>query len=152
MPASETGPDKIINAERDARIMDLARRGRTHQTIADEVGLTRQRVHQIVKEQLAAIPVEGVAHYRAQQLETLDGLLEKAHAVLEARHLKFHEGVALNHAGELVTDDGPVLNAVTTILRILERRARLLGLDAPVKTEVSGGVAFRYVFDGADEV
>ncbi len=152
MALSGTDGEKIANAERDALIMDLRRSGKTLQTIADQVGLTNQRVHQIIKERLAEIPVESVQHYRAQAVEVLDDLLEKTHAILTAQHLKFHEGVALTHDGKIVTDNGPVLAAVATILRIEERRAKLLGTDSPVKTEVSGGVAFRYSFPGADEV
>ncbi len=152
MALSDTDGEKIENAERDVLIMDLRRRGRTLQTIADEVGLSRQRVHQIIKERLAEIPVESVQHYRSHALEVLDNLLEKANAVLEAQHLKFHEGVAITHNGEVVTDNGPVLAACATILRIEERRAKLLGLDSPIKTEVSGGVAFTYKFEGAEDV
>lgn len=152
MPVPETDGDKINIAERDAKIMDLRRRGRTLQTIADEFGISRQRVHAIIKERLAEIPVESVQHYRTQQLELLDSLLEKTHAVLEAQHLKFHEGVAVTHDGVPVVDNGPALAAVATILRIEERRAKLLGTDSPVKAEISGGVAFTYKFEGAEDV
>ncbi len=152
MALSNTDGEKIVNAERDALIMELRRNGKTLQTIAAQVGITHQRVHQIIKERLAEIPVESVQHYRAAAVEILDNLLAKTHAVLEAQHLKFHEGVALTHNGEIVTDNGPVLAAVAMILRIEERRAKLLGTDSPARTEVSGGVAFRYSFPGADEV
>ena len=152
MAVPETDGSKIDNAERDAEIMNLRRRGRTLQTIANEFGISRQRVHTIIKERLAEIPVESVQHYRSQALEVLDNLLEKANAVLEAQHLKFHEGVAITHDGVPVTDNGPVLAAVATILRIEERRAKLLGLDSPIKTEISGGVAFTYKFEGAEDV
>lgn len=152
MAVPETDGSKIDNAERDAKIMDLRRRGRTLQTIADEFGISRQRVHAIIKERLAEIPVESVQHYRAQALEVLDNLLEKANAVLEAQHLKFHEGVALTHNGEVVTDNAPVLAACATILKIEERRAKLLGTDSPVKAEVAASVAFTYKFEGAEDV
>lgn len=44
---------------------------------------------------------------------------------------------------EPLTDNKPVLDALTVLLKIAERRAKLLGLDAPVKkqVEVSGGTA-----------
>ena len=37
-----------------------------------------------------------------------------------------------------VIDDGPTLNAIATLLRVAERRAKLLGLDQPSRTELSG--------------
>lgn len=45
-------------------------------------------------------------------------------------------------AREPLTDNKPVLDALTVLLKIAERRAKLLGLDAPVKKqiEVSTGV------------
>ena len=36
-------------------------------------------------------------------------------------------------------DDGPVLQAVDRLLKIADRRAKLLGLDAPKRVEVSDG-------------
>ena len=39
-----------------------------------------------------------------------------------------------------VIDDGPVLQAISTLLRVADRRAKLLGLDAPAKVEQSGGI------------
>jgi hypothetical protein len=38
---------------------------------------------------------------------------------------------------EDVLDDGPILKAIETLLRVAERRARLLGLDVPVKANVT---------------
>ena len=58
-------------------------------------------------------------------------------------------GVADHDTGEVsqikcrrvpVIDDGPVLQAISTLLRVADRRARLLGLDAPAKVEQSGGI------------
>jgi hypothetical protein len=39
-------------------------------------------------------------------------------------------------AREPLTDNKPVLDALTVLLKIAERRAKLLGLDAPVKKQV----------------
>jgi hypothetical protein len=38
--------------------------------------------------------------------------------------------------GEPVLDDAPVLAAIDRLLRIQERRARLLGLDAPTRSRI----------------
>ena len=38
--------------------------------------------------------------------------------------------------GEPLVDDGPVITAGLALLRVMERRAKYLGLDAPVKSRV----------------
>ncbi|GAA4071091.1 hypothetical protein [Nonomuraea soli] len=50
--------------------------------------------------------------------------------------------------GEVVRDDGPTLTAIKTILAIEERRAKLLGLDTPIKQIVGGEVEVTYNFEG----
>ena len=77
----------------------------------------------------------------------------------ELTNRKQHSGDAL-HRMELewlddlerrareVMNDGRVLLAIDRLLRIGERRAKLLGLDAPVQTQA--GVAVRYEVVGVD--
>ena len=50
----------------------------------------------------------------------------------------------------MVLDDGPTLMAIKTILQIEERRAKLFGLDTPVKQLVGGEVEVAYHFEGVD--
>jgi hypothetical protein len=58
-------------------------------------------------------------------------------AVLRRRHVMVQSGkIVKGDDGQPITDDGPVLQATATLLRVMERRARLLGLDAPAKHEV----------------
>lgn len=58
--------------------------------------------------------------------------------VLEREHVTVSNGrvVSLDD-GTPLPDDGPVLQAIDRLLRIQERRARLLGLDAPVKRDLT---------------
>jgi hypothetical protein len=74
----------------------------------------------------------------ARQLAALDTAERAAWLVLRKDHIHVQHGKIVRHeSGEPVLDDGPVLNAIDRILKISERRARLLGLDAPAKIEVS---------------
>jgi hypothetical protein len=58
-------------------------------------------------------------------------------AVLHRRHVVVQSGkVVKGDDGQPIPDDGPVLQATATLLRVMERRARLHGLDAPAKHEV----------------
>ncbi|WP_327105869.1 hypothetical protein [Nonomuraea glycinis] len=52
--------------------------------------------------------------------------------------------------GEPIEDDAPTLTAIKTVLAIEERRAKLLGLDTPVKQQVGGDVTVTYAFEGVD--
>jgi hypothetical protein len=40
------------------------------------------------------------------------------------------------HDGEPVRDDGPAIQAIAQLLRVQERKARLMGLDAPTRRAV----------------
>lgn len=149
---------------RIARIFDLRREGATFQQIGDDLGLSRQRAHQIYRDALAAIPSESVALYRAEQAERLDDMLRRAYVVLNAGHPLVQSGRVVRRgeavlddegrpviddaAGEELRDAGPVLAAIKVVLQVEERRARLFGLDAPVRAELSGGVQVSYQVQG----
>ncbi|WP_084965269.1 sigma factor-like helix-turn-helix DNA-binding protein [Thermoactinospora rubra] len=130
--------------------MRLRRQGQTFEEIGEQLGVTRQRAHQIYWQTLREIPAQQVAEYRAEQAERLDELLRKAHEVLQRRHITVSNGQVVRLDGQPVEDDGPTLMAIKTILAIEERRAKLFGLDTPVKqqVEVDGGV--RYEIVGVD--
>lgn len=130
--------EKEVAAHRDRRIMQLRREGCTFQAIGDELGFSRQYAHERYTELLREIAGHEVAEYRREQEERLDGLLRKAHEVLEREHITVSNGQVVKHNGLPVPDDGPTLAAIKTVLDIETRRAKLLGLDAPTKTEVTG--------------
>ncbi|MEV5915854.1 hypothetical protein AB0M00_44100 [Streptomyces chartreusis] len=92
--------------------------------------------------------------YRQMENERLDDELsrlqileEAAHAVLRNRHIVVNNGRVILHpdTNEPMEDDAPVLQAIDRLVKIEdarrrngERRAKLNGLDMPVKTEVTG--------------
>ena len=86
--------------------------------------------------------------WQALELDRLDDLERAARRVLTTNHVHVNNGRIIRdqqvneETGEVtwttLTDDGPVLQAVGALVRIAERRARLLGLDAPRKTELTG--------------
>lgn len=125
-------------AHRDAEIMRMRRQGHTFQQIGDALEFSRQYAHERYTELLKEIPGHEVAEYRREQEERLDALLVEAHKVLERRHITVSNGQVVRLDGSPVEDDGPTLAAIKTILDIESRRAKLLGLDAPTKTEVTG--------------
>ena len=81
----------------------------------------------------------------AEELERLKDLERAARRVLTAHHVVVNSGKVVTDKDTegkpyKLTDDGPVIQAITALLRIAERRAKLLGLDAPTKIEQSGSV------------
>lgn len=95
-----------------------------------------------------------VGIYRQQENERLDDELRRleileaaARTVLTNRHIVVNNGRVILHpdTDEPMEDDAPVLQAIDRLVKIEdarrrngERRAKLNGLDMPVKTEVTG--------------
>lgn len=129
-------------AARDAVACRMRRDGRTYKEIADELYNGHPgRAYEGVQRAMLAIVREPAEELRNFELDRLDYLYAKTLEVLHRRHLTVQHGkvvTVLNEAGETVTleDDGPVLAAVQTLLKIQERRAKLLGLDAPKQIEI----------------
>ncbi|MEV4975527.1 hypothetical protein [Streptomyces scopuliridis] len=69
--------------------------------------------------------------YRQQENERLDSLLEAAWPLATTPRPVF------NKEGDIVAHEID-LKAVDTVLKLMDRRAKLNGLDMPVKNEVSG--------------
>jgi hypothetical protein len=124
-------------AEVDAEACRLRSRRRSYQQIADELGLyDKAAAYRAVQRGLAAIPQEAAAEVLRLELEKLDQLEQAALEVLERQHVTVSHGQLVFHEGVPLVDDGPVLQAIAHILKIQERRAKLLGLDAPKRIEV----------------
>ena len=95
----------------------LRSKGMTYQKIADELGISKTAAYHRVQVALAAIPAEAVDEYRRLETDRLDNLLELAMRKVES-------------------EDKGFLFAIDRVLAIMDRRAKLLGLDSPVKHEV----------------
>jgi hypothetical protein len=99
----------------DTEALKLRSRGFTYQQIADNMGCSKGAAYQRVSRALAAIPAEAVEEYRRLEGERLDNLLAIA----------THQAMTKKS-----------LFAIDRCLAIMDRRAKLLGLDAPVKSQV----------------
>jgi DNA-binding CsgD family transcriptional regulator len=134
--------DKIAVAEREARALALRRDGHTYAEIGQALGINRQMATRIVQRGLRRIPVENAEQARAVELLTLNHLQVQALAVLRRRHYFVQGGEVVKRSDpetgeeEELLDDGPVLAAISCVLRVQQRRAALLGLDAPTEARV----------------
>jgi len=129
----------IDTAERDAECARLRARDHTYQQIADATGFTSASGARFAVERaLARTITEPGEELRRIELMKLDALARAAWRVLEARHYLVSQGrlIRLEDGAPPLEDDGPVLQAIDRLLKISERRSRLLGLDSPVRMEV----------------
>ena len=113
---SKLAPIKITAAERRDKILRRRADGATFRQIASEEGVSERRIRQIVK-------------------EGFDRLLDSNNEL--ARDLLTKSVKHLDDLLEAVWDqamEGDV-RAVTAALAVIDRRTRLLGLDAPTKSE-----------------
>jgi hypothetical protein len=131
--------------ERDHRAAEMRARGMTYPQIGAQFGVTRQAAHQMVQRAIADIPTEGGETIKSMELMKLDAIERRAYLVANSKHPVVSASGKIvkrvvDQDGSLVEqeleDDGPVLKALDTLLKVQERRARLLGLNAPTNVRV----------------
>jgi hypothetical protein len=123
----------VDTAERDAEACRMRTGGATLQQIADALGFSdRSSARRAIHRALAEVVREDVEQLVQLEMDRLDAMTWAAWQVLQADHLVVSAGrVVYGPDGEPLRDDGPTLRAIDSLLRISERRCRLLGLDAP---------------------
>jgi hypothetical protein len=112
--------------------------GFTYQQIGDQLGVTRQAAHQAVQRAIADLPKEGAADVLEMELTKLDRLERYYHTVLNKTHVRVGNNGKVVHDddGNPVIDEAPRMEAANGILKVQAQRARLLGLNAPVRNDI----------------
>lgn len=110
----------------ERRVEALKRRiaGGSYRAIARELGVSEAQAFRDVQaelDKLAQQAQEEASRLRVLELRRLDEMLIRLSPMLYPK-----------------SGDNVNLGAIDRALKIMERRAKLLGLDAPEKTEVSG--------------
>lgn len=127
----------IEGVARDAECARLRAQGHTLQEIADEVGYAQgSSVRLAIQRALILTAQEAGDELRALELQRMDMLLNKAWAAMDETHPTVSQGRVVMHDGKPVADVQAMFGAMDRILRIMERRAKLLGLDAPTRHTV----------------
>lgn len=148
------------SVKRDAEAASLRARGYSFQRIADELGFaSKGKAHEAVQRAYADIPGEDVREAKRLDLERIDRLIEQAWDIMLRPHVTVSQGKVVGKrigwerdeaTGEIlfgrdgepigiyedVMDDGPATAAIREIRGLLERRARMIGYDAPVQSRV----------------
>ncbi|WP_220183368.1 hypothetical protein [Sphaerisporangium album] len=140
-------------AKRDAEACRLRARGYTYEQIAVELKMSgKGRAYDAVQRALADTVREPAEEVRQLEVLRLDELYRAALAVMENTHYVVSHGKIVrlgepyidddgeaavdDDQGAPLVDDAPVLAAIDRMLRIQERRARLLGLDSPQRVSI----------------
>ena len=114
--------DRKVNAKiQRQKAVKFRLAGATYQAIADQMGCTTSNVHKMVKKEMEQVTKEtreDVEQLRAMEVSRLD----------EAQRAIWNQ-IANGHLG-----------AVDRLVKISDRRSKLLGLDAPQKTAFTAGV------------
>ena len=127
----------LETAERDGEIARLRSTGMSFADIGAQFGISKQAAHQGFKRALAETVREASEDVRVTELARLDRLYQEALAVLEAEHLMVQNGrIIRSDDGAPLLNFAPRLGAIDRALKVQERRAKLLGLDAPAKQDV----------------
>jgi len=112
--------DPLVKAEQQARILEMWIKGESSDTIAEEVGLSKSTVYRVRKEALQeAVPLRDAKAEELRELE-LQRLDE-----LQAAHWER----ALS--GSILVSE----KAAKVVLSCIDRRVKMLGLDAPVRVD-----------------
>lgn len=135
-PAARTTPTTLQTTEKRADAIRLRIAGLSYEQIAGELGYAnRSAAFKAVEAGRREVLAEPADELVALESIRLDAMLRNASQVLEA--------------AKADGDSELVLKALDRQLRISERRARLHGLDAPARTELSGGGPLQVVFHPA---
>lgn len=124
---------------RDGDIWRWYARGMTQEALATKYGITQERVSQIIKQINAQMPEVDISEQRTKLLDSLDdmGVMVAEIADLPPAQAYSNGRPMVNEDGSPILDYGTKMAATDRFLKIAERRAKILGLDAAVKAEVT---------------
>lgn len=129
MAHKKAGLDVAMQEKRD-RALELRRIGLSVRAIAAKMGISRSRAHELVQEGLAGIPRENAEGLRKLHQERLDAML-----VALCEEPKYSDKGKLLSGGAMHGEP----SAMSAAVKVLERMARLGGLDAPTRTQLDVG-------------
>lgn len=132
------------NWKRDREAARLKAIGHSLEEIAEMLNLKDsltgeydpRRAASAVRHGLHAVVKFSSDEMRLQELESLDAMEQHLWQQLRREHVLVQQGRVIMIEGQTVKDERFVLEALDRILKIKERRAKYLGLDAQVRLSV----------------
>jgi hypothetical protein len=125
-------PRVIEERNKEALALQMRLAGRSYQAIANALGYAdHSGAYRAVERALVRVTAEPADELRKIELERLDQLYRWTMEEATTDHLHFYQGVPTGFL-----DSAPRLKAMELALRIMERRSKLLGLDAPARQRI----------------
>lgn len=148
-----TSARAVRDAQRRAEMLSLRISGMTLEQIGERMGVGKGTVSRVISNALTAQTREPCEELLSLELSRCDVLLNEAMQTVRAFHPLVSAGRVVSapmldntgqpvrnpETGDVLTrvleDKAPKLAAIATAVRVLERRAKLLGLDAATKLQ-----------------
>lgn len=106
--------------------------------IADEMGCSVFRVQKLLNKYTPKLLEKDASHHRDIEIGKLDILEERLWLMIDEEYYTVSNGqVVYFETGDPVPDIDPVMKIIDRLLKVMERRAKLLGLDKPVRVEAT---------------
>lgn len=149
-----TSPRSIRDAQRRTEMLALRVNGLTLEQIGEVMGIEKSTVSRVIGNALATLVREPAQELLALELERCDVLLAQAMQTARAFHPVIYAGRVvtgplLDTSGmpirdactgdvifQAIEDKAPKLAAIATAIRVMERRAKLLGIDGSVAPQL----------------
>ena len=129
MPESKTSPRRIAAVEKQWKAVQLRKAGTPFELIAKELGYkSRQHAFYSVQAALRKILQEPSDELRTLDVQRLDTMIQQLWLFVVAPTVKAVP-IGGGNVAMQVWDEAK-FHAVTAVLRVMDRRAKLLGLDA----------------------
>lgn len=140
----------VEEAERNSEIWRDYVCGSSQVAIAQKYGISQQRVSQIVQAMRDALGVESRQERSAREVAFLDEVRREAMEIAHGKAAPLVAGkdgdvVRDPETQEVVRDHSGRLAAMSLAVQTSAHIRRALGLDAPVRTEITGGVRHEIV-------
>lgn len=122
---------------------------RTYEDVAEEFGISKSRVCQIIADVKSQIPATDLDAMRQESMDLYSELGRRAMEIADLAPAPIFVGkdgkIALDKNGEPVRDYSGRLRALETAAKFDEHRRKLMGLDAAQKAEMSAQVRYEIV-------
>jgi hypothetical protein len=133
---------RLDQAERRNKAIEMRRVGIPWEKIADEVGYSSPAaaaadIYKVLSDRTREMG-DAVAGLRSIEADKLDAMERVVIQIMRKPHILAQQGrvVIDPTTGMPAEDPGPLFQCIDRLLRIAERRAKLLGIDTPVKAQV----------------
>lgn len=119
----------------------MSLRGATNVAIGEHFGVSRETIRLLLKEYIAELTVPLAEDMRKIENDKLDRLEALGWKILEDNHVAFQHGKVVvmkdpeTGQEKPIEDVEPILKGMDRLLKVSDRRAKLWGIDTPVKQE-----------------